>query len=391
MLLTRTEIDNRYTHDFSPPLPHAKSRVSPSIRIDPPMNSLRASVINDDRMSNPHRGLPPPSAMNLPDPSRQAQPPLGQPLGVMPHPPNQWQGQEDSMRNWLAAKAEEDKRKQEEEKTRQEGFRLEQRRIEQSMLRESLQAGVPPAMVPIMFIGGSNLASSSIELLQQYASQLQLSQQQMQQQSSPELQRETRMISQPAAPYGMAQQSQAGEPLPRLTTNEMFVQPPPPGNPGSAHPLQQTQTLSQDQIASSPSIYFHHWVPPSESKGQPQTPAGRDAPVSAHPSSHVSEADHKESPRKRKATGGHQPNPPPSAGPQYTSPSFSSASRKGGHARARSITSAKDPEGRTESRPEVEAPRPAQSGPIEDPRSRGDERPIRAPPDARPESRGDAH
>ncbi|KAK3616645.1 hypothetical protein LTR56_025822 [Elasticomyces elasticus] len=364
--------------------------------------------------------------MNLPDPRVQApQPPLGQPLGVMPHPPNQWQGQEDSMRNWLAAKAEEDKRKQEEEKTRQEGFRLEQRRIEQSMLRESLQAGVPPAMVPIMFIGGSNLASSSIELLQQYASQLQLSQQQMQQQSSPELRRETRMISQPSVPYGMAQPTQAGEPaqpvvpsqttfsayqppvprgahtsaprsathtqLPRLTTNEMYVQQPPLGNPGSAHPLQQTQSLSQDQTASSPSIYFHHWVPPGESKVQPQTPAGRDAPASAHPSSHVSEADYKESPRKRKATGGHQPNPPPSAGPQYTSPSFSSASRKGGHARARSITSAKEPEDRRESKAEVEAPRPAQPGPIEDPRSRGDERPTRAPPDARPESRGDAH
>lgn len=63
------------------------------------------------------------------------------------------------MRSYLAAKAEEEKRKTEEEKTRQEGYRLEQRKIEQTMLRESLNSGVPPAMVPMIYagIGGSNL------------------------------------------------------------------------------------------------------------------------------------------------------------------------------------------------------------------------------------------
>ena len=63
------------------------------------------------------------------------------------------------MRHWLAAKAEEDKRKQEEEKTRQESLRLEQRRIEQSMLRESLQGGVPPQLVPMIYagMGGASL------------------------------------------------------------------------------------------------------------------------------------------------------------------------------------------------------------------------------------------
>ncbi|TKA83268.1 hypothetical protein B0A55_00805 [Friedmanniomyces simplex] len=371
-------------------------------------------------MSTPHRGLPPPSAMNLPDPSRPPPPSLGQPLGMMPQSPYPWQGQEDSMRNWLAAKAEEDKRKQEEEKTRQEGYRLEQRRIEQSMLRESLQAGVPPSMVPMIYagIGGSNLANGSMELLQQYAAQLQAAQQQIQQQASPDTRRETRMISQAPAPYSAAQpaqqqgmQTQAAEPmqanaplqttfsayqpaiqraaptsaprsathtqLPRLTTNEMYVHQPPPANPGSAHPLQQTQTISQDQPASSPSIYFHHWVPPGESKGQPQTPAGKDAPLSAHPSSHVPDGDYKDSPRKRKAQGGHQPNPPPSAGPQYTSPSFSSATRKSGHARSRSITSAKESDSRPESRREPESQRPAQLEAGEDPRmrERRDERP----------------
>lgn len=74
----------------------------------------------------------------------------GAPFGVMPAPPAQWQGQEESMRNWLLAKAEEDKRKQEEERTRQETLRLEQRKIEQAMLRESLQGGIPPQMVPMV-------------------------------------------------------------------------------------------------------------------------------------------------------------------------------------------------------------------------------------------------
>ena len=64
-------------------------------------------------MSTPHRGLPPPAAMTLPQPGQQppplGQPPLSQPMGQLPAPPQQWQGAEESMRNWLHAKAEEDK------------------------------------------------------------------------------------------------------------------------------------------------------------------------------------------------------------------------------------------------------------------------------------------
>ena len=113
----------RSIHDFAPRLPLPQPRLSPQPKVDIPVSSLRASVSATDenhKMSTPHRGLPPPSAMGLPDPMRAQPPSLGQPLGAMPTPPNQWQGQEESMRNWLVAKAEEDKRKQEEEKTRQE-------------------------------------------------------------------------------------------------------------------------------------------------------------------------------------------------------------------------------------------------------------------------------
>ena len=360
-------------------------------------------------MSTAHRGLPPPSAMTLPDPSRQQQPPpppppppapaatLNQPLGVIPQPPHQWHGQEESMRHWLVAKAEEDKRKQEEEKTRQETLRLEQRRIEQSMLRESLQGGVPPQLVPLIYagMGGASLGQITIDWLHQYAAQMQTAQQQHSVYSPPDTRdrRDSRLLGQapgtfhpvpptPPQPAHVQQGEQSqphhsnqpqhptptftayqppGRPapssaprsathtqLPRLTTNEMYIQPPPSHNPSSAHPLQQTQTHSE-QPTSSPSIYFHHWVPPSENKpAAPQTPASKAGssnpePSSAHPG-HPESGERRDSPRKRKAQGGHQPQPPPtSAGPMHASPSFSSSSgsaRKGanssGHQRNRS-------------------------------------------------------
>jgi hypothetical protein len=285
-------------------------------------------------MSTPHRGLPPPSAMTLPDPGR-GPPPMSSSLGQLPPAPSQWQGgAEDGMKNWLAAKAEEERRKQEEEKTRQETLRLEQRKVEQSMLRESMQGGVPPHLVPIIFagIGGGNLANISAEWIQQYTTQVQAAHQQAQAQAqaqlSPDLRRDPRMIgqqqstvyagqaqiSQPILPPTSvlpgqplpaqaqhAPQSTAGYPggqqsprsraaqpslggpppsvprslpqsqLPRLTTNEMNIQQP-PAAPAGVQQLQQTQTTQQEQ--SSPSIYFHHWVPPTSSSQQEKGSSG---------------------------------------------------------------------------------------------------------------------
>lgn len=404
-----TEFGSKYTHDFNTRFSIAKSRFSPKARVTDspsPVSFTRIGVGLDEKMSTPHhthRGLPPPAAMALPEPARPGpSTALSSQLGAIPEPPRQWAGQEDQMRNWLAAKAEEDKRKQEEEKTRQETLRLEQRRIESEMLRESLRAGVPPAMVPMIYagIGGGNLFNISMDWLQQYAGQLQVSQQQLQQ-ASPDMRRDGRLIGPPAPgnyPGGQQPQVLTGQPtnepqpqpgplqttfpayqpapaparqqqqqqhvsvprsathtqLPKLTTNEMYVhQPPAPSV--TSHPLQQSQTVQQEQATSSPSIYFHHWVPPQEAKSnqQPQTPANKNEPSSAHPGSSLRE-DYKESPRKRKAPGEHQPNPPPPVGPQYTSPSFSTASsgsRQGGrgHARTRSNASWSR---ETDSRPE---------------------------------------
>ena len=327
------------------------------------------------------------------------------------------------MKNWLAAKAEEEKRRQEEERTRQEDLKVQQRQIEQAMLRESLQGGVPPHLIPMIFagMGGGSLGNISADMLRDHQLELQAAQRQAQAQGqgqlSPELRRETRLIGQPQtgayggqpptpqtvlpptavlpgqplqsqpqhgafsqSPYTAgnmsprARAAQAGAPtsaprpppqsqLPRLTTNEMNIQQPPTA-PSNVQPIQQTQPSQQEQ-QSSPSIYFHHWVPPNSQQDKPSsgnppaTPSGKYkvSPASfsrQRATSHASDPDYTSSPKKRKAQGGHTAPPPPTTAPQtYTSPSFShvstsSASTPGrrGHTRARSDASGRGPEGR---------------------------------------------
>ncbi|KAF1979545.1 hypothetical protein BU23DRAFT_100446 [Bimuria novae-zelandiae CBS 107.79] len=351
-------------------------------------------------MGTPHRGLPPPSAMTLPEPARGSS--VSQPMGALPPAPAQWQGAEDGMKNWLAAKAEEEKRRQEEERTRQEDLKVQQRQIEQSMLRESLQGGVPPHLIPMIFagMGGGSLANVSADMLRDHQLELQAAQRQAQAQAqaqlSPELRRETRLIgqTQPGAYGGQPQTPQTvlpptavlpGQPLPsqpqhgafsqspytagnmspraraaqvgaptsaprpppqsqlpRLTTNEMHIQQPPAAS-SNVQQLQQTQSSQQEQ-QSSPSIYFHHWVPPNSQ--QEKSTSGNPP---ATPSDYTS------SPKKRKAQGGHAAPPPPTtAPPTYTSPSFSHVSTSStstpgrrGHTRARSDASTRGPEGRS--------------------------------------------
>jgi len=374
-------------HDYSPPfLPSKVARYSPKLHSGhPPSQATHPSFA----MGTPHRGLPPPSAMTLPDPGR-GPPSMPTPLGSLPPAPSQWQGAEDGMKNWLAAKAEEERRRQEEERTRQESLKLEQRKIEQSMLRESMQGGVPPHLVPIIFagIGGGNLANISAEWIQQYTATVQAAHQQAQVQGqtqmSPDMRRDTRMIGQQASSaYGgqaqsshsvlpptsvlpgqplppQAQQAPAGyaamspraraaqttgilgpptsaprsmpqSQLPRLTTNEMNIQQPPSTSSSAQQSAQQEQ--------SSPSIYFHHWVPPSSSNQEksssgnpPATPSGKykASPIyqpRQRATSHASDLEYTSSPKKRKAQGPHPPPPPPTSAPQsHTSPSFSHVS-----------------------------------------------------------------
>ncbi|KAI9046589.1 hypothetical protein LZ554_009333 [Drepanopeziza brunnea f. sp. 'monogermtubi'] len=377
--------------DYTPPTPPSTSRFSPTvvstvssfppilanIQSLPPLTATKAL---DSMSSRPH--LPP-----LQQNPSQAPPvpPLTQPMGQLPAPPQQWQGAEESMRNWLHAKAEEDKRKQEEEKTRQESLRLEQRKIEQDMLRTSLAGGIPPHMIPMVFagMGGGNLPNASLEWAQHYMSQAPHPQQQQppppqqllpaQSQPSPEQlqRRDSRLASQPypgqqhpapmtlpstpigppssaqptagflpsyqMSPAPRARSSSQGQAaatrpppktsqLPKLNTGEAPSHHPPAA---SHHPLQQTQSVQEQQ--SSPSIYFHHWQPPTTQAAttsnahQPSTPA-----------------DNTTSPKKRKATGPQQAAPAPTSESRHTSPPFSQtgsfvsnppSSRRRGHSR----------------------------------------------------------
>ncbi|MCJ1353285.1 MAG: hypothetical protein MMC33_003270 [Icmadophila ericetorum] len=215
-------------------------------------------------MSTPHRGLglPPPSAMTLQNSDRGPHS-LSQSVNQLPPPTNQWQHSDESLR-WQA-RAEEERRIQEEQRTQQEHLKLEQRKIERDILRESLQGGVPPYLVPVVFAGmaGGHNTQLSLELAQHYMSQFTLQntphqyqqqhqqQQQQQQQAqqlqaqqaaqqqqqlsmqpsqtSPEARRDSRMISGPQPnPYGGQQlpvpQNHSGQQLqPHVTSNTVFT------------------------------------------------------------------------------------------------------------------------------------------------------------------------
>ncbi|RHZ47047.1 uncharacterized protein CDV56_105121 [Aspergillus thermomutatus] len=172
MLLTlKPSVQNRIKgpHEFSivrqsVPTPRSSPPTVPDASAATPPKPAADHSITSSR-----RGLPPPSSVNLqPDVDRSTMAPMSQ---LPPAPPG-WSSPED-LRQWLQAKAEEDRKWQEEEKTRQESLRLEQRKIEQSMLRDSLQSGVPPQMIPLIFAGisGGSLPQSAIELIRQYAFQ----------------------------------------------------------------------------------------------------------------------------------------------------------------------------------------------------------------------------
>ncbi|KAM3449922.1 hypothetical protein MY3296_006532 [Beauveria thailandica] len=173
-------------------------------------------------MSAPHRGLPPPPAMSLTPqqastphppvlppshqppshqpPSHQPPPPVHHsqqpsmppqshpaplhhhrdswaatsappPPTSLPPPPHHWSTSDESMRFWLQARTEEERTRQEQERTRQEGLRLEQRKIESDMLNSSLNGGIPPPMIPLVFTGmasGGVLPQAALDWAQQY-------------------------------------------------------------------------------------------------------------------------------------------------------------------------------------------------------------------------------
>jgi len=215
--------------------------------------------------------------MTLPNPDR-GPPSLNQPMGQLPAPPSQWQGADESMRNWLNAKAEEDRRKQEEEKTRQEGLRLEQRKIEQSILRESLQGGVPPYMVPIVFagMGGGALANTSLEWTQHYMAQMQIQQHQaqLQQQQQAQQQQQQQQHAQHQPPPLQALPPPQPSPDLRRDSRTTGPQPNPyaPQQPQTtSHPSLQLTQHSQVQTASPAQFPASYQISPSVGSDRSRT------------------------------------------------------------------------------------------------------------------------
>lgn len=216
------------------------------------------------------------------------------------------------MRNWLQTRAEEEKTRQEEEKTRQESLRLEQRKIEMDMLRASLSGGIPPPMVPLVFAGMSSngvLPQAALDWAQQFMQSAQLPPTQQNQHATDHLRdgpsQAHGRYSGPAWPSSSAQGSGTFNPYPGSPTrgrghtvsgvvgsrglgsganlpslNTSTVQPaqaPAASALSNQHAPSHTQAPHTQQ-ETSPSIYFHHWQPPTSQAGpssnRPGTPSG---------------------------------------------------------------------------------------------------------------------
>ncbi|KAL2755147.1 hypothetical protein ACRALDRAFT_2035793 [Sodiomyces alcalophilus JCM 7366] len=407
MLTAKQPMQYGYKSVHDLPTPPSTSRLSPPLAYPEPPYTRRPSIprnnsSQDLQMSSsaPPRGLPPPAAMALPPhqshaggTASQQPPPPGQSSGVqapithshalgqLPGPPPQWQDAEDSMRSWLAAKSEEERRRQEEERTKQESLRLEQRRIEADMLRTSLQGGIPPAIVPLVFAGmGGAVSPAALEAAHHYlASPVHGQHPQLmppQGQRSPEQRRDSQaqgysqyagVPSTPgsAVPHGypaypasptargraqtLSSATSTGRPLgpgpglPGLNTGTQQPGPSSSLQSHGAHAMASSQPATgQQESHQSPGIYFHHWQPPTSQAGssnQPATPSVGGSPR-----------------QKRKATGAHPAPPAPPAPSQQRPRSPGSQSgptlgnppqRKGkGHMRQRSDVSTHRPTGR---------------------------------------------
>ncbi|KAJ5727575.1 hypothetical protein N7493_005395 [Penicillium malachiteum] len=328
-------------------------------------------------MESSQRELPPstltlPSAMPTP----------------LPPPPSQWQGTE-PMQQWLLAKTEEDRRSQEEEKTRQETLRLEQRRVEQMILIESLRAGVPPPMVPLIFVAMHSSGAGNLQLMidtaHQWMAQSSRSTITPGVQSQPAYQAHNLPTTlPPIQSQQLPGHVAAGEPQrdPRTSASNVYTPqhptigiintaPQPAGNGSSmssaagtpvplpAHlpqpmeiqqPVMQTAHVGPVQYVAvphipqhtpmrqdphprrpSPSISFHHWVPPGQpshappsARSQPQPTIPPDlAPPAMRPDIHSQGSPS----RKRKSQAAHTPIAPP-AGPSEFVPAEAQSGRQ---------------------------------------------------------------
>ncbi|RKF59498.1 hypothetical protein OnM2_059012 [Erysiphe neolycopersici] len=257
--------------------------------------------------TTPFREFSQPSAITLSHAAGRSRSALGRSqlcrsMGHLPDHPPRCQESEDSMGNWLLAKAEEDKLRQEEEKTRQEALKLEQRKVEQDMLNTSLREGIPPFLIPMFFAGisGGSSPNAYTEIYQNQIAQLhhlqqqhQISLQQSQLGQTPILnnkhhqtdsrsgQHFTGSILRPLTSHSCSKQITAnGSHLSsRITKNYQIS----PASTPRSYQISQSKAVKLSRLSSegfesintasgtqdisekhsSPPIHFHYWHPPT--------------------------------------------------------------------------------------------------------------------------------
>ncbi|BDD57104.1 hypothetical protein MPDQ_000476 [Monascus purpureus] len=338
----------------SMPTPQSSPRQGPPDRSSTIASATPSQPSSDSSVSSSDKPCPQTPSMILPplDAGRPTSATTA-PGSQLPPPPLQWQNADETMRLWLQAKSEEDRRRQEEEKTRQESLRLERRKIECSMLQRSLEAGVPLHIIPLIFTetcGGPNGNNSLLQLIPEFSPASGRAPNRAPSFSIPRSRQDSWPNTSPpsyATPPPLTQQQQQLPPLRSHRASELA--PPVPiepfgcfssgdptnpsthnpsrseivGVPGqdmpmnsdtAQHPLRSSLPLPQPQSVSmkseiktpkiSPAIHFQHWVPPDRvpSNGRQRKEA------SSHFHSRRTSLG-----QKRKSEEPHQPVPPPSS------------------------------------------------------------------------------
>ncbi|KAK9382644.1 uncharacterized protein V2V93DRAFT_357409 [Kockiozyma suomiensis] len=98
-------------------------------------------------------------------------------IGLLGFLPSSWQGSDESLRHALSYRAEEERRRAEEERTKQEEYRLELRKRDLELLREGIRYGIPPSMMPFIFIG-NGVTGATAEWIRDYVARIWQQQQQ---------------------------------------------------------------------------------------------------------------------------------------------------------------------------------------------------------------------
>ncbi|KAK9448527.1 uncharacterized protein V1518DRAFT_385483 [Limtongia smithiae] len=87
------------------------------------------------------------------------------------HAGSTWHGSDESLKYALAYRAEEERRRAEEERTKQELHRLELRRHDIELLREGIRYGIPPSVMPFIFIG-NGVTGATAEWIRDYVARI---------------------------------------------------------------------------------------------------------------------------------------------------------------------------------------------------------------------------